>query len=340
MLHRRTFLQGASLLAFGHLAPAFVSRTAEAAEPGKDRVLVLLEMTGGNDGLNTVIPFRDDLYHKARPTLGFTKDQVLRVNDDIGLNPSLAGLHNLLQKRQLAIVQGAGYPNPDRSHFESMDIWQSADPRRRTGSGWLGRGLDLMKVGEGKIPGICVGREQLPLALQGSATGAPALQHGRPFELHLGAEISSQANQFTVRRGRFINVTTEKKQADQSKAERRAERLRLIRDVADLSSAGDNDLHAFVRRSSLETYTTLDRLRDLLQAKGEGEEVPQPDLFPADDGAQLRNHLNLVAKLIRGGFGTRVFYVSIDGFDTHSSQRPSHVQLLALFSSAVSTFLK
>src|SRR6516162_4973116 len=134
MLTRRQFLtrtlQGSSLVALSAVVPQFVARTARAAAPGKDNVLVVVEMTGGNDGLNTVIPYADDLYHAARPTLRLTKEQVVRVDDHIGLNPGMRSLEKLLSDGHLAIVQGVGYPNPDRSHFESMDIWQTADPAR------------------------------------------------------------------------------------------------------------------------------------------------------------------------------------------------------------------
>src|SRR5438105_9496815 len=141
MFTRRQFLtsslKGASLVALGSVVPQFVARTARAAVPGKERILVVLEMTGGNDGLNTVIPYADDLYHKARPTLRLSRNEILRVDHHIGLHNALAGLQPLLGGGSLGIVQGVGYPNPDRSHFESMDIWQSADPARQTASGWL-----------------------------------------------------------------------------------------------------------------------------------------------------------------------------------------------------------
>src|SRR5437763_14588575 len=121
MLHRRDFLtrtlQGSSLLALGAVVPEFVAQTAQAAAPGKDTILVLIEMAGGNDGLNTVIPFRDDAYHKARPTLKFTREQVVKINDDIGLHPAMRNLGQMANNGQVAIVQGVGYPNPDRSHF-------------------------------------------------------------------------------------------------------------------------------------------------------------------------------------------------------------------------------
>src|SRR5438874_3443031 len=129
MFTRRQFLtrtlQGSSLVALGAVVPQFVARTAQAAAPGKDNILVVLEMTGGNDGLNTVVPYADDLYHKARPSIRLTQGQLLRVDDHVGLNPGLRPLERLLGDGQVAIVQGVGYPNPDRSHFESMDVWQS-----------------------------------------------------------------------------------------------------------------------------------------------------------------------------------------------------------------------
>src|SRR5262245_21989631 len=115
MFTRRQFLarmlQTSSLLALGPVVPQFLANTARAAETGRDTVLVVIELTGGNDGLNTVIPYADDLYHKARPTLRFTKEQVVRVDDHIGLHPALGGLGQLHQRSQLAIVQGVGYPN-------------------------------------------------------------------------------------------------------------------------------------------------------------------------------------------------------------------------------------
>ena len=133
MLTRRQLLthtlQGSSLVALSSIVPQFVSRTAHAAAPGKDTILVVLEMTGGNDGLNTVIPYADDLYHKARPTLRQTKEVVIRLDDHVGLNSGMVGFRSMWEKGQLAVVQGVGYPNPERSHFEAMDIWQSGDTK-------------------------------------------------------------------------------------------------------------------------------------------------------------------------------------------------------------------
>src|SRR4051812_30648981 len=144
MLTRRELLartlRASSLLALGPAVPQFVARTARAAAPGKENVLVVLEMTGGNDGVNTVVPYADDLYHKARPTLRQTREVVLRLDDHVGLHPALSGLRPLWEAGHLAVVQGVGYPNPDRSHFEAMDIWHSADPKRRGDTAAAGAG--------------------------------------------------------------------------------------------------------------------------------------------------------------------------------------------------------
>ena len=125
---RRQFLAtagSASIIGFGGNLPGFLLRAAEAAPAGgKERILIVVQLTGGNDGLNTVVPHADELYYKGRPTLGVPKAQVLKVNDQIGLSPNLSGCAKLLEENRLAIIQGVGYDSPNRSHFESMDIWQ------------------------------------------------------------------------------------------------------------------------------------------------------------------------------------------------------------------------
>src|SRR5438874_72525 len=124
MSNRRDFLKttlgASSLLAVGGVVPEFLANTAAAAdkdEKKKDTVLVVVELTGGNDGLNTVAPYGDDLYQKARPTIAFAKKEVLKLDDYHGLHPRMTGLKQLYDEKKLAVVQGVGYPNPDRSHF-------------------------------------------------------------------------------------------------------------------------------------------------------------------------------------------------------------------------------
>src|SRR5437868_12169477 len=196
MLNRRQCLtrtlRGSSRVALSSGVPEFITRSALAAAPGKDNILVVLEMNGGNDGLNTVIPYADDLYHKARPTLRQTKDVVLRLDNHVGLHSGMQGLRPLWEKGQLAVVQGVGYPNPDRSHFEAMDIWQSADPKRATQTGWLGRAAGGMENRSGGIPILHVGQGKLPLAAAGAPGGAVSVGDQNGFRLELGKSDAGQ----------------------------------------------------------------------------------------------------------------------------------------------------
>ena len=342
MFSRREFLErslkGSSLLALGSCVPGFVASTALAAKHGKDNILVVVEMGGGNDGLSTVVPYADDLYHKARPTLRFKKDDLIRVDDHIGLNPSLTGLSELLDNQQLAIVQGVGYPNPNRSHFESMDIWQTADPRGKMRNGWLGRTIGDLQVRGGRIPAFHMGQGQLPLALQGSATGVPSLNTEKPFGLDLIDEFyghQPDGSQETPRRS-AKKKTKEKDKSTPAVGSRK----QLVQDVARLAPADKGGMLQFVRKTSLETYATIDQFMEIMNEKFE---VPDAqDDFSNGRYRELRSGLQyelmLVARMIRAGFGTRIFYVSLDGFDTHSQQSGDHNELLQKLGNAVQTF--
>src|SRR6201993_3960802 len=188
MFHRRQFLthalKGSSLVALSAMVPQFVARTALAAAPGKDNILVVVEMTGGNDGINTVIPYADDLYHKARPTLRQTREAVIRLDDHVGLHSAMRGFQPLWEAGQLAVVQGVGYPNPNRSHFESMAIWRTAqlDPEGRGDTGWLGRALDAApRPIDGTPASLFVGTDTPPPALRGRKVAASALARVEDF---------------------------------------------------------------------------------------------------------------------------------------------------------------
>ena len=177
---RREFIKkGLTMVAVGWTAPSFITRTALAinnpwdvaqltSRPGvpDDRVLVVVQLGGGNDGLNTVIPYAQDAYYRARPTLAVPRNEVLRLNDDLGLHPSLAKVKDLHEKGAMAVIQGVGYPNPSRSHFRSMEIWQTADPEGRVVRyGWIGRYFDSKcPVCEQPTAGVNVG-SSMPLAM-------------------------------------------------------------------------------------------------------------------------------------------------------------------------------
>jgi uncharacterized protein (DUF1501 family) len=308
MFHRRQFLthalQGSSLVALNAMVPQFVARTAYAAAPGKENILVVLEMTGGNDGLNTVIPYADDLYHKARPTLRQAKNDIIRLDDHVGLHPGMRGFRSLWDQGQLAVVQGVGYPNPQRSHFESMDIWQSADPRGAIANGWLGRAVVERGDYSGAIPILHIGQGRLPLALTGAPGGGAVTVTGQDsFHLELGGG-----------------------QAAQQKARRRL----LDELAAPTGKSQPDNLLSFVQRQQVQTLTAVEQLRKLLEG---------PNAV-SRHGNGLDQKLQLIAGLVARGFGTRIFYVSLDGFDTHSFQGIPHNNLLAELADSVSAFFQ
>jgi uncharacterized protein (DUF1501 family) len=167
MITRRDLLKSSAFLSLCPVVPAFLARTARAAGPEQDgRVLVTLQLDGGNDGINTVVPFGDEAYAKLRRELRLPTDKLLKISDGLGLHPSMRAAADLLQSGRLAIVQGVGYPNPNKSHFESMSIWQTAQPGKPGAEalGWLGRALDKTPHENGPSA-VFVGDQNLPLAL-------------------------------------------------------------------------------------------------------------------------------------------------------------------------------
>ncbi len=306
--NRRRFLQSSltagGLVSWGLAAPRFLMRTAAAApdagRPGaRDTVLVVLELTGGNDGLNTVIPFKDPEYAKLRPTLKIGAGEVKKVNDEIGLHPQLAGLAKLLEDNALCVVQGVGYPNPDQSHFRSMDIWQSASTAPSPSEGWVGRALKEMPA----APSFHIksDNDRAPLALDGAPVRVPSIGSLEDFQLQMAAA---------------------------SGADKRQQQAIVEGVVRGGSGPGLLD---FVQRTAENTYASSRRL----QAIGKNYQPKSP--YP---GTPLGNRLKLAAQLIDAGLGARVFYVALDNFDTHSTQAPTHANLLGQLSGAVAAFFK
>ncbi|MEO7123585.1 MAG: DUF1501 domain-containing protein [Lacisediminihabitans sp.] len=189
---RRQFLIASGAAAVALSAGTIVtweslSRSAATAPlAAGSKILVIVTLYGGNDGINTVIPYADSAYHDARPDFAYTPDQVLRLDDKLGLNPALKGMEKLWKKNQLAIVRGVDYPKPDHSHFRSMDIWQTASPATPVNTGWIGRWLDAN--GDEPIRAVNIGSVLPPMAV-GAKNAAAALIPGasKPF----GAGIST-----------------------------------------------------------------------------------------------------------------------------------------------------
>ena len=172
---RRDFLKMLPLISLAPTVPGFIARLARASTPEQDgRILVVIQLDGGNDGLNTVVPFGDEAYARNRRTLKLASDRLIRVSDGIGLHPAMGRAGQLLESGRLGIVPGVGYPNPNRSHFASMAIWQTArlDEEEHAGPGWIGRGLDATSGASSTF----VGRGSIPAAIRGRRASASSLE--------------------------------------------------------------------------------------------------------------------------------------------------------------------
>lgn len=178
LFKRKEFLQIGSLASASMMMPKFLKALGQPAMvPPGNKVMVVLQFSGGNDGLNTVIPVRNDIYYKSRPKLGIQKDKALSITDEVGLNPSLVFFKELFDEGSLGIMNNVGYPNPDRSHFRSMDIWQSAsDSNQYINTGWLGRYLDAQCSGCDKPTQALEVDDVLSLALKGENLKGLALR--------------------------------------------------------------------------------------------------------------------------------------------------------------------
>jgi uncharacterized protein (DUF1501 family) len=181
LIKRKEFLQLGSLATASLMLPQFLKafEKPRLVPPG-NKVLVVLQLSGGNDGLNTVIPIRNDIYYRERPKLGITKDKALRLTDEAGLNPALTYFKELYDAGSLGIINGVGYPNPDRSHFRSMDIWHSAsNSNEYLYTGWLGRYLDAQCAGCDKPTQALEIDDVLSMALKGEQSKGIAMKDPR-----------------------------------------------------------------------------------------------------------------------------------------------------------------
>jgi uncharacterized protein (DUF1501 family) len=302
---RREFLrrgaQGVGLLAFSRFAPQFLIQSTLAGTPAPERdrrILVLVQLAGGNDGLNTVVPFADPAYHSLRPTLGLKKDATLPINDSLGLNPGCAALHALLDEGKLGIVQNVGYPNPNRSHFRSTEIWETASESSDSMStGWIGRYLD------------------------NACAGTPPASD--PEAIHVSSEVPQTFGGAVPHNTFGLANRGGGGRRDDAKL---LQRLVTRPGEAAADPSGNN---SFLRATMMDALVAEQKIQGLLGAYK--PEAP----YPGTDFAQsLRN----VAALISAGLPTRVYFVSIGGFDTHANQLNSHQNLLKNLSEGLAAF--
>lgn len=281
-------LSGATVIGWRDL----VARSESDPLPGNAKVLVLVTLYGGNDGLNTVVPAADPAYQNARPHLSYQPHEVLPLADGLGLNPGMPGFKKLWDDKKLAVVRGVSYPKPDHSHFRSMAIWQTAAPGSPLPTGWLGRWLDnsgadpLLAVAmDAVLPPMLVGARTAGATLPIAGLTLPAGALGAAFQ-QLGAP-----------------------QPGESTAQ--AEAARSI-----------TDLH----RAASTLGGAVDPAR---RGKAAGP-----------NGGALGAQLDVVARCVEIGVPTRVYSVSIGGFDTHADERGTQQRALTEVDGAVSAFLR
>src|ERR1700719_130650 len=334
---RRKFLRTSMLgAAATWTLPVFLEKTffaldalaADAATQvvtGKDgTILVVLQMAGGNDGLNMVVPYADDAYHVARPQLRFTPDQILKIDNHIALNPKLIGLKSLYDEGHAAIVQGVGCPNPTRSHFRSTEIWQTASDADRTVSdGWLGRYFDNCCAGADPTVGVAIGEETPQAFAAKKPTGVTC---SRPEQFRFRA--SEPGNGQMSAEEMFFRQLNETGGSEESGIAA----SNAGGSIGAISGKTKNDLSTldFLQRTALDVQLSSDKI--LAIARKYKSTVPYPQ-------GQLAASLNIVPRMIACGLPTRVYYASQGGFDTHAGQMNTHERLMGDFNDAIGAFV-
>lgn len=292
------------------------------ATTGKDgTILVVLQMAGGNDGLNMVVPYADDAYYRVRPRLGLHTDKVLKLSSYCGLNANLKGLKSIFDDGNLAVVQGVGYPNPDRSHFRSTEIWQTAsDSNQNVAEGWLGRYFDSCCSGADPTVGVAIG-DRTPEAFTAKTPTGVTFAKPEQFRWQPLASGNEHISQEEVFFRQLNGIPT-----DEAPAPADGE------SISALAGRAENDQTAldFLQRTALDAQISSDKIREI--ARKYKSTVPYP---PSGLGASL----SLIARMIAGGLPTRVYYASQGGFDTHAGQMHAHDRLMTQFNNGVAAFV-
>jgi uncharacterized protein (DUF1501 family) len=341
---RREFLRTTLLgSALSWTVPAFLANTLSALQTqaadsatqittGKDStILVVLQMAGGNDGLNTVVPYGNDFYHKARPKIGLSSDKIIKLDDDVGLNGAMGGFKDLYDAGNLAIVQGVGYPNPNRSHFRSTEIWQTAsDSDRIEKYGWLGRYFDNDCSGADPTVGVTIGN-QLPEAFFAKSPKGIVLNNPRDYRFESDAHPKPCQTDMTEESYKKLNELEMSSPAPDGGPTMIEENSggSISSLAAGMPMQGGRAID-FIERTALDAQMSSDQVR-AIAAKVQNQAV-----YP---GSQLGNSLKLVAKLIGDGLPTRIYYVSQGGYDTHTNQLNSQQRLLGDLAESTKSFV-
>jgi uncharacterized protein (DUF1501 family) len=320
MLSRRIFIQdGFKIVSLGLALPHILTRAAQAAgveaghepsvlhtpdqaanNPFAGRTLIVVQMAGGNDGLNTVIPFNDGVYRQNRRNTGIPEEQVLKLDDRFGLHPSMAGMKSFWDQGKMAVVHGVGYPNPTFSHFKAMDIWQTANPDGKASEGWLAKLVKGTVDRRGHpFAGFASGGT-LPPALMSPDYAVPAVSNVGNFRLLPDPRYAADS---TARQEALVKLYQ--------------------------SYPGGAPFAQVLQSTQDGTLSSIDLLQKAHAAYQPAVEYPR-------DG--FGSGLKLLAETITGNLGVKVGYITIGGFDTHSNQVNQHARLLQSLSDGLEAF--
>jgi uncharacterized protein (DUF1501 family) len=331
---RREFLRTSMLGAAVSLSiPVFLQKTfftldAMAADSaiqtatGKDApILIVLQLAGGNDGMNTLIPYADDAYYRARPVIGIPRASVIKLNDFTGLNPKLTGLKGLYDEGHLSILQGVGYPNPNRSHFRSTEIWQTAsDSDKVEPYGWLGRYFDSCCKGADPTVGVAIGN-QTPQSF--TAADPTGVSFSRPDQYRWMDDNKTGASD-QIYKEMNAPDPTDMRALDENDGGS----ISALPGASMPSRHGESNLE-FLQRTALDAQMSSDKILSIAR------KFPASVSYPR---TPLGDSLNLVGRMIAGGLATRVYYVSQGGYDTHTNQVATHTRLMGELNDALVAF--
>lgn len=303
-ISRRKFLQltgaatigaSAAMLSLEDIARAAITRPLPSGTP----IVVMVTLYGGNDGLNTVVPYTDSLYYSLRPDISYKPESVLPLADGLGLNPSMTGIKSLWDQKKVAIIRGVGYPFPDHSHFSSMAIWQTGSPIRHISSGWLGRWLDSQNADP--MLAISLGSVPPPLFAGVKRSGSA---------LPLGGLVIP------------------------------AGKLGMRCQTLGKPTASDSRLMSTAAQSIGNLFDLSDNVSTVLKNPAPATlDLPVVNGGNAGGDSSLQQQLDILAKLISAGAPTRVWSVSLGGFDTHANEANAQSILLGNVSTSITRFL-
>ncbi len=297
-MDRRHFLKNTALASGALMVPAFLKpfEALAKSELTGYKNLVIIQLSGGNDGLNTIVPYGNDIYYQKRSTIAINKTDIVKLNDVQGFNPGLSALKEIYDQGWMSIINSVGYPNPDRSHFRSMDIWQTgSESNQFLTTGWIGRYLDSNCQTCSKPYAAIEVDDTLSLAMKGAKMKGIAVQDP----------------------GKLYQTTREP----------------FFKDLVHEHSADNlsEDNLGYLYKTMIETYSSAEYIQNTSKTytvKGE---------YPA---TQLGNQLKTVSKFINSGLQTRIYYVSLSGFDTHVRQQDQQARQLKIYGDAVAAFIK